>query len=486
MNASVFGLDTGFDMSVGAGGAQMEPSALINSMIDLDQVSKSMEAGTPVPSYSGGGSASPLFKQEIVDQLFMQCENDKLVKFWPEVYKSTRPAQNTVVEYRKQTSVGTEFADVFQSEGSAGQVIDSEFALAYTKMRWISEKRAVTLQTQMVTNLVGDVNNMVAKNTADASTHISTRLEHAMFYGDSVINTKSFDGLKKIIADNVTATSNTWQVVDKRNAPLLLADVGDAQESIQDNVFGRLATKLWGPMSVLKTFAQEHGDRVKAIYENGQQIPTVGGAVLKQLATQVGLVDLDWSYYLSPSRKLLKHTIATHATAPATPTFTSITATQDTTNSKFVLADATDYTYKVVGVGGPLYLGASAPVVGTPVTTIAGDKNTLVIDAAGNAGVQFYNIYRHLKGATKWYLIGQAPCTLGAPTTFVDYNEEIPGCADTFILQPSPEVLTWREMMPYSMINLPQVDFLQYKAYAMFGTLISPIPAMLRFKNIAV
>jgi hypothetical protein len=480
MNANVFGLDTGFDM----GG--IEPSHLINSMIDLDQVSKAMEAGAPVPSYSGGGSASPLFKQEIVDQLFMQCEIEGNVKFWPEVYKSTRPVQNTVVEYSKQTSVGSEFADIFQAEGSAGQSIDSEFALAYTKMRWISEKRPVSLQAQLLQNPVGDVGNMTAKATADASVHILTRLEHAMFYGDSAVNTKSFDGLKKIIADNVTATSNTWQVIDKRNTPMLLADIGDAQENIQDNVFGRVAKNVWSSVNVLKQLANEHGDRVKTVQTTDGFIPSLGGQALGQYLTQIGLVKLDFSYYLSPARKLLKHTAATHTTAPAAPTITSAVATGDAA-SKFVAADATDYTYKVVAIGSPLYLGASAPTSATPVTVIAGDKVTVTIANTANTGCQYYNIYRHLKGnSTHWYLIGQVACAGGSTaTTFVDYNEEIPGCSDAFMLQQSPEVIMWREMMPYSMINLPQVDFLQYKAYAMFGTVISPIPAILRIKNIS-
>jgi hypothetical protein len=213
-NGFVFGLDDSWNMN---GVYQPKDFAGLPDLKALGEIQKSMTAGQPVPTYAGGGTASPLFKQEIVDQLFMQCETEQLAKFFPEVYKNTEAARNTVVEYRKQTSVGSQFADVFQDEGSAGQVIDSEFALAYTKMRWISEKRAVSLQAAVVQDLVGNLGGAVAKAMTDASSHVSIRLEDAMFYGDSTVNTRSFDGLKRII----TANAASWQVIDKRNQPLL-------------------------------------------------------------------------------------------------------------------------------------------------------------------------------------------------------------------------------------------------------------------------
>lgn len=478
-NGFVFGLDDSWNMN---GVYQPKDFAGLPDLNALGEIQKSMTAGQPVPSYAGGGTASPLFKQEIVDQLFMQCETEKLVKFFPEVYKNTEAAKNTVIEYRKQTSVGSQFADVFQDEGSAGQVIDSEFALAYTKMRWISEKRAVSLQTAVVQDLVGNLGGAVAKAMTDASSHVSIRLEDAMFYGDSTVNTRSFDGLKRII----TANAASWQVIDKRNQPLLLEDVGNGQESVYDNVYGRIPTKLWTAPRTAKLLADEHGDRVKAVYMNAQQPPAVGGQTLRQYLTQLGQVDVDYSFYLSPTRKKLTHVAATHPTAPATPTLTSAVPAGDAA-SKFVAADAADYTYKIVAIGDSTHLGASAPVASDATTVADGDKVTLTIASTGNTGVSFYNIYRHLKGETTWYLIGQVVCAGGSSATvFVDYNEEIPGTADAFLYQPSPEVLVWRQMMPYSMIKLPQVDLLQYYAFAMFGTLICPIPAMMRFKNIKV
>lgn len=477
-NGFVFGLDDSWNMN---GVYQPKDFAGLPDLNALGEIQKSMTAGHPVPTYSGGGTASPLFKQEIVDQLFMQCETEKLVKFFPEVYKNTEAAKNTVIEYRKQTSVGSEFADVFQDEASAGQVIDSEFALAYTKMRWISEKRAVSLQSALVQDLVGNIGGAVAKAMTDASSHISIRLEDAMFHGDSTVNTRSFDGLKRI----VTANNASWQVIDKRNTPLLLEDVGNGQESVYDNVYGRIPTKLWTAPRTAKLLADEHGDRVKAFYNNGQAIPPVGGQSLSTYVTQLGAVNVDYSFYLSAARKKLVHTVATHTTAPATPTITSTVAVPDAA-SKFAAADAADYVYKVVAIGDSTKLGASAPVSSNATTVNAGDKVTLTIAADDNTGVTFHNVYRHLKGETTWYLIGQVACTAGAPSTFVDYNEEIPGCADAYLYQPSAEVLQWRQMMPYSMIKLPQVDLKQYYAFAMFGTLICPIPAILRFKNLKV
>jgi len=479
-NFNVFGFEGGWDMQ------GQEPGSFSN-MPDLRQVNdmmqKSMEA-TPgaTPDYTSVGSAAPLFKQEIVDQLFMQVETDKLVKFFPTIYKNSQPTQNTVVEYTKQTGIGSEFADIFQNEGSAGQNIDSEFARAYERMRWISEKRNVTLQAQMVSNPVGGIGNMVQKAMNDASTHVSTRLEHAMFYGDTSINSNSIDGLKSIIRQN----DESWQTLDRRNQPLRLSDIGEMQENVVDNVFGRLPTKLWVSSATSVGISNEHGDRVKSIQMPGQMPPNMAGQTVQSVLTQLGAVEMDWSYYLSPSRKKLTHAAATHATAPAVPTINSATATGDAA-SKFVTADAGDYVYKVVAIGNADALGASIPVASGATTIAAAEKVTITIDAADNTNVTFYNIYRTTLGGTVWYLIGQVKCAGGvSDTTFVDYNEEIPGTSDAYLYQDSEEVLRWRQMMPYTMIKLPAIDLLQPYAFAMFGTLICPVPAMVRIKNISV
>jgi len=478
-----FGVDSGFNMN------GMEPSAfarypnLADVRAVMDEMNKAMTA-TPgaVPNYSGVGSAAPLFKQEIVDQLFMQVVTQDQVKFFPTVYKNSSPSKNTIVEYTKQTGIGSEFADIFQAEGSAGQYIDSEFARAYEKMRWISEKRNVSLQASLVADPVGNIGGVVAKAMTDANTHILNRLEHAMFYGDSSINVNSIDGLNSIIRQN----NASWQTIDKRNTSLLLADVGDGQVAVYDNVYGRIPGTMWTAPGVAQTLAEEHGDRVKAFYGPGQTPPDTAGNAARTFLTQLGKVDVNYSFYLSPLRKKLAHVAATHTTAPATPTLTSAVAGADAA-SKFAAADAADYVYKIVAVGNVDALGASAPVASPSTAVAAGEAVTLTIASTGNTNVNFYNIYRHVKGSSTWYLIGQVKCAGGSTaTTFIDYNEEIPGTADAFLLQQNNEILQWREMMPYSMIRLPAIDFYQPYAFAMFGTVICPVPAMIRFKNIAV
>lgn len=477
MDYNVFGVDNGFDMQ----GTDPIQALRMSVVKDLGELSKSMEAGHPVPSYSGGGSASPLFRQELVDQLFIQCESDKLVKFFPEVYKNSKPLNSSVVEYRKQTAVGDTNASIFQDEGIAGPLLDSVFTTHYQKMRWISEKRAVTYQASMTSNTLAPNGSVLAKAMADAATHIGTRLEHNMFYGDQTVNTRGIDGLKAIVKNN----NEAWQTADLRGAELSLENVGFGQEAVQDNVFGRLPTKLWASARTLKVLSDEHGDRVKAVYMENGKPPAVAGQMIRQYMTQLGQVDVDWSYYLSATRKKLRHSSATSTTAPATPTITS-TAVANDAASKFGAADAATYVYKVVAIGNTTASGASAPVAANAQAVAAGEKCTITIAAAGNTNVAYYQIYRHVKGnSTDWYLIGEVVCAGGNNTTvFVDYNEEIPGTCDAFLIDPSVDVLQWREMMPYSMIPLPQIDLLKPYAFAMFGTLICPIPAMIRFKNI--
>lgn len=475
MDYNVFGIDNGFDMQ---GMAPLD--ALRMSVVkDLGELSKSMEVGHPVPSYAGGGSASPLFRQELVDQLFIQCENDKLVKFFPQVYKDSKPVNSSVVEYRKQTAVGDTNASIFQDEGVAGPLLDSVFSTHYQKMRWIAEKRAVSYQASMISNTLAPNGSVLAKAMADAATHIGTRMEHNMFYGNQTVNTRGIDGLKSIITNN----AQSWQTVDLRGGELSLEQVGFGQESVQDNVFGRLPSKLWSSARTLKVLSDEHGDRVKAVYMENGKPPMLAGQQIRQYMTQLGQIDVDWSYYLSATRKKLTHAVATSSTAPATPTITGTAVASDAA-SKFAAADAATYIYKVVAIGNTTASGASAPVASSGQAIAAGEKCTVTIAATGDTNVDYYQVYRHLKGESVWYLIGEVVNVAGSPVTFVDYNEEIPGTCDAFLIDPSPEVLQWREMMPYSMIPLPQIDLLKPYAFAMFGTLICPIPAMIRFKNI--
>lgn len=484
--AGVFGMEN-FGLEAGFDGLQGQDPAFYRGLPALEEVRKAMDAGHAVPSYSGGGTAAPLFRQEIIDQLIVQTENPNMARFWNQIWKNSKPANNTVVEYRKQTGVGDAFANVTQAEGSAGPTVDSTFTTHYQKMRWIAEQRSMSMAAELIANSLAAGGTIKSQMVQDANTHISNRLEHMMFYGDSVVNTYSIDGLKKFVADAVTANLNNnaaWQVVDKRGDNLSMSEVGMSQVAVHDNVFERLATQLWAPTMVGQIFADEHGDRVKAFYSNGQEIPRQAGAAVRQILTQMGQVDVNYSYYLSPTRKLLTHVAATSLTAPAAPTMTSITAAPDAA-SKFITADAATYNYSVVAVGNTLYSGASAPTDCTPTAVQAGDKVTLVISATGNTGCQFYNIYRDYRGAGSKYLIGQVACAGGSSTTtFVDYNEEIPGTADAFLLDPSPDVVMWREMMPYSMIPLPQVQLTRPFAFALFGCAINGLPALVRFKNV--
>ena len=476
-----FGLNAGFD------GLNGQDPKFYHGLPALEEVRKAMDAGHGVPTYAGGGTASPLFRQEIIDQLIVQTEHVGMARFWNQVWKNSKPANNTVVEYRKQTGVGDPFANISQAEGSAGPTIDSTFTTHYQKMRWIAEQRSMTMVAELVQNSLAAGGSVKSQIVQDANTHISNRLEQLMFYGDSTVNSYSIDGLKKFVTDAVSANLNNnaaWQVVDKRGANLSMSEVGMSQVAVHDNVFERLATQLWAPTMVGQIFADEHGDRVKAMYNAGQEIPRQAGAAVKQILTQMGQVDVNYSYFLSPTRKKLVHVAATSSTAPAAPTETSIVAGADAA-SKFAAADAATYNYSVVAVGNTLYSGASAPTAFTPVVVAEGEKVTITIAATANTGVQFYNIYRDYRGAGDKYLIGQVACAGGVTeTTFVDYNEEIPGTADAFLLDPSPDVVMWREMMPYSMIPLPQVQLTRPFAFALFGCAINGLPALVRFKNV--
>jgi len=467
-------MDTNLPMFTGFGGA--------NDIAALDEMKKALESGYTVPNLTNAGTGGALLRQDISPDLIMQTEMAEDVKFWKSIYKPDQKVTNPVFEYSRQNSVGPRGPLSFwNADGVLGGEADSEIERLYEKCKFLSQFRNVNISMSNLP-VLGPSPDAVAKVTEDATLHMLTLIEMALFDGDDSIDADCINGLKRAAADAGT-------VIDRRGLDVTPEQI--AQEAVkmrEGTSFGR-PNQIWTSFSGQNRLGIQIGDSIRRSLNVGQSVGDgydATSGVSNVLTTNVGKLAIEGSIFLAPERKKLISTTAVGKNPPATPSATFVAAGAGGLTSLFTAADAGDYKYAVAAVG----KGCASFVASSAVTVAAGDKVTITIAAPSSADTKFYALYRSEKDSADMYFITAKKQTYSgdslANTVIVDLNGDLPNTADTYVLENSPRTMRWRELMGFSRIQLPiPAGTLQYSyAFCSFGGFIVTKPrCVVRFKN---
>lgn len=448
------------------------------SLKDFQDLQKALEAGHPDPAYTGGGAGWPLITQSIEGSLSVATATVEHARLWRQLPKDPQRLTSTVHEFSVLDELGPD-VDFSMPEGAAGPLIESELSRKTKYVRFMSHRREITDPMNMLSNLVGGSKAIEDMNEW-ASTWMVLQLEQALFFGDSTVHPNAIDGLGKICRD-------INHVKDMRGAMLDSDTVYDYMSIIIDQPNWGHPTDLWCSVGVKTDFAKVGGSHVK--YEippniGGNQGFRIGMEATGIISPLSDTVAFQPSVFLKP-----KGAPAPTALGEVYPTLPAITSTvTDDATSLFTADDYGTYQYKVVACGEK---GKSAPCAAiTSVVDATHKKVNHSVAAPSVDNVLYYTLYRTKKNGSEFFeikRIRQAYDNNGAliPTVIVDMNEDLPDTSWAFVIENSPKVWQWKQLLDFARVALARNEFKQPFGFCLYGMLICKLPKrMYAFKNV--
>jgi hypothetical protein len=443
---------------------------------DIATLQKALSAGHAVNNPgTAPGEGFPLRVESLEQTMKLttfEADEIKLFKQMPKL-----PATNTVEEFNRllDYSAGgaNQFDQGFMSEGDLPEEQDTTYERAHVLIKFLG---AVGRVTHVANTVRGAHGNVVATETQAKTMFLLQQLEHALFFGDSTLIPTQFDGLNKLIVDG----SGGENVVDLRGGKLTENILNDGFRQIRDN-FGA-ATDFYCATGPFSRLADELRERQRAPF--GAE-PGVLGAVVRAFQGQHGKANLHDHIFIRPGGRPVATGIGATAKRPAAPTITVAPAEAVNAASKFVVADAGTYFYRVVA--GNKY-GRSAPVNTAGVTIAAGESVTFTVqDNSGPGVTTYYEIYRTKAGeAVATADLMTKVARTGATQVVTDHNDDIPGTSTAFLLMQNQQSFSWAQLLPMLRIPLAQIDTSIRWAQVIYGAIKMYTPRKnLIFKNVA-
>lgn len=436
----------------------------------LDLLTKALTAGTGVDAaaFTGGRALTPeSLDFTLVNILHSQDE----ARLFQRLKKT--PIKSVVHQWNERTEVGGDDG-AWVPEGGDSQDTDQTIARKYALAKYLQTKRTVTLQAAM-SNTVEDATNL----EKEAGTlWLIRNTEKGLIYGDSALVTEQPDGLVKLIpaATNVLdlrgahASSTTFESKIVEGCRVIRDHYGKASLMLS-------STKITQDIQILLRDRLRWNDPSKSGEVVGSAFPT-------SYPTPFGKPEILDDIFIQEGTTPVASSIT--ASRPDAPTLGTGAHSADAL-SKFIAADAGDYAYKVVAVNKYGDSVASAEILFTAV--LVGERVSFAI-TKGSITPTAYKIYRSkvggVTGAEVRYMTTVAYAS--TPQTFTDYNDNLPGCSDVFLLTMDTiyNAIEWFQFLPMMKFDLYPTNAAIYPfLMLLFGGLALQKPVQhVRMKNV--
>lgn len=436
---------------------------------ELEALRKALEAGTATDAAAfTGGQALSL--QSLDHTLQATIADNKEFKLFNALSKM--PAGNTVDEWTEATSQGGFPGSTANSQTGAISQAQGSYARRTALVKYLMTMCQVSLAQTLVEAIV----QAEATENMMGTLRILRDVEHLSFYGDSDVVPTEFDG----IAKQLVSLGSSDHVVSAGAAPLSgLGATGLQTIASAAATIGGLGN--FGTPTHLFTSPLAASD-LDVNLDPAYRVPLSNGAAanigtpVRGIVTAQGDIAVERDVFLLDQNSLTPFEVdysaiaATNATSPVSVT---AVAAGDSA-SKFTTGWDGNYYYAVAGVTKD---GQSVVTKSIQYAVAVGDKVTLTITASAGGTETGYAIYRSRRNGTNttsdFRLVARV-AKGGATTTFVDYNEDVPGTSKAFLLNLNPghTALTWRQLLPLTRFNLyPTNSAIKPWALLMFGYL---------------
>jgi len=430
----------------------------MGSQIEVDELTKALEAGFQIGAGRTGGSA--LRVESLEASLKVLTYTSSHIKFWKKIPKS--PAYSTVEEYNQLSDYGGN-QNPFVQEGELPQATDTSYVRRTQLVKFLGTTREVTHQASLVHPAHGD---LIALENQSGILWLLEQVERNLFQGDASL---SFDGEAEQW-DGMDALIDPTSVLDLEGNSLQEADMEEAANEIIEN-FGFPTDMYLGTRTM--------SDLVKTIYPRERvQLPAPMngqiGNTIQTIATQAGVIEFQPDVFIRKTPA--PPGAATSPNAPATPA-TIVAGAQTGTDGDFNKASpagSVDFFYVVTaanrfGESAPTALPGSATTTVTQVEKDAGNHTPLTITNPATIGAfppEYFRIYRTKAVSTtaavptvlsEFALVISVPAASQAaagPTVVNDVNLQLPFTSTAYLGELTPSVLTFRQLMPMMKMDL--------------------------------
>jgi hypothetical protein len=424
--------------------------------------------GTDMNTLTGGAALRIQSLDPVMQATIQETQHFKLFNR----LAKTKPTA-TVDEWTEQSGIGGFLGGTSNGETGVIQSATGTYARRTGMVKYLMTRREVSV-VQTFQNAIADSE---AVEYANGSLQLLSDAEYFMFEGNDQIVDTEFSGIRAQLEQGVAAGQvDPGNIIDLRGvsldniAPLNRA----AAQSRSMNNFGTSTDVFWNVQvqadmdnaldPAFRVPVSSVGDPGIRIGSPVVGIRTSGG----QIATNEDIFIPDQSmrqpFEVRYPVVAAINSVAGTGFKPAS--VTGVAASEAT--SQFAAGQAGLYYYAVAGINS---LGQSEVVLSSQITVAAGDKVTLTITKSTGGSEQGYVVYRSRKGGgnsvagsvvgegSDFREIGRVK-KVGATTTFVDTNANIPGTTEAYVLNlaPSATAITWRQFLPMFKFPLAAVN----------------------------
>jgi len=326
--------------------------------------------------------------------------------------------------------------------------------------------------------------NVIAQETVNGTAWLLRQVERALFLGDSTMIPQQWDGLLKQITAG--APLPTLNVIDMRGRAM-------SEDAINDGALIVKAEPNYGRATDLYMADGAFSDLAKGFYP-AERIP------LNPAGWQNGMVGLNIQGFFSqfgpikfnPDTFLQFGPVAPSAAAgpsgkrPSLPTESvapAEVALGGGETSAFIASDTGAYYFKVCAIN---RYGRSAAVTMTgPLSVTTAKKVTMTVADGSDAGTAF-ELYRSAKdGAATTCRKMKTVARAGATTVLTDWNLDLPGTSQAFLIQQNLEFFSFKQLAPFIKIPLATVSTAIRWMQLIYGTPVVYAPGRaVVYKNV--
>lgn len=427
---------------------------------DIDTLNKALVAGSDVDNPGAApGEGFALRVESLESTLYNTTYSAKDVKFWRMLYKDA--AYNTIEEYNRLDSYGSGDS-IFINEGDLAEEDDSTYSRQYTRIKFMGTTRRVTHVMSLLKGAHGDT---IARETVNGTVFMLKHLERTLFTGDERMIPIQFDGIETLLAksyDDDESDDGQYlgyeesdNVIDLRGSPLSEDFVADLVEQlIREPNYGA-PSDLWLPTGPVKDLSKIMYPKER--YDLPAPSSGAAGIAITKIVTPFGTIALQPDIFMTDSRLPVDAGVGKASKRPQAPTLgTPTSPVYAGSNQTFWdAATAGTYIYKVTA--GSRY-GKSPTATSSAVAVSAGDQVSIPVTDNG-PDTSYYEVSRTEAGGAA----GTARTIFrvkrsGSSQTIVDLNRFLPNTSRGYMLTQSSEVLKWKQLAPFTKINLATID----------------------------
>ncbi len=430
----------------------------IASGADIDALNKALTAGSDINNPgSAAGEGFPLRVESLDQTLYNVTYSAKQIKFWRSLAKT--PAYNTVEEYNRLEEYGSGDS-IFIGEGELPTEDDSTYSRQYSKIKFMGTTRRVTHVMGVLRSAHGEA---VARETVNGTLFLLKQIERQLFTGNEDMVDLQFDGLETLLAKAFgTTIEDDGQysgyagdnVIDLRGQPLTPDHVVDLTEVlIAEPNYGE-PTDLWSSTGPVK-------DLSKIMFPNERNPSGRSGAVgsvAESVLTPFGNIKLQPNIFIPGSTTAGAVGVGKAALRPSAPTLGTLTspAYAGSHTNYWGSTDAGAYWYKVVA--GSRH-GRSVPATSAAAVTVSADDEVIIPVTDNGPDTSYYEVYRSDKdGAVGTCRTIMRVAKTGPSQNIRDLNRFLPNTSKAYLLSQNNQVLTWKQLAPFTKIKLATID----------------------------